>query len=47
VVKGCYFSRIPPVCLAYLAKRFIDFFYRQCGKGAHMSVLAEIRSAKA
>jgi len=38
---------MPPSCLVYLAKRFIDFFYRQYGKGAHMSVLAEIRSAKA
>jgi len=32
---------MPPSCLVYLAKRFIVFFYRQCGKGAHCSHLAD------
>jgi len=32
---------MPPSCLVYLAKRFIVFFYRQCGKGAHCSYLAD------
>jgi len=31
---------MPPFCLAKLAKRFIEIFYRQCGKGAHFRYLA-------
>jgi hypothetical protein len=38
---------MPPSCLAFPAKRFIDFFYRQCGKGAHFCHLAEKAPATA